>query len=192
MKSTLIRLLPILAICWLPVRADTISYSDSGTFSASTPSDALAFSGPSETWAFHFDEDSHPTVLEHGNGGFDFAFSDFSYSLNGSPVAITPTFIRFFSPGNGGGFEICFNGTTVQNCTDGFVTPFFLAPMYTGTTAAPTLLTGAFTFDVGVNVNGAGFDEGTTTVEATPEPSTWLMLSASVVALVGRRLYLRT
>jgi len=31
-------------------------------------------------------------------GGFDFTFSNFSYSLDGSPVAIAPTFIRFFSP----------------------------------------------------------------------------------------------
>jgi hypothetical protein len=187
MKTLMKPLLPILALCcWAPAHADTISYTASGTFSAATPSST--FTGASETWAFAFQADSNPTILEFGNGGFNFAFSNFSYSLNGSPVAITPTFIRFFSGGNGGGFAICFNGTNAQNCTDalGFI---FGPQMYTGMTSAPTLLPGPFTSDLGVVVNSAGFDLGNTTVQTTvtPEPSTLLTLAAGLLALGARR-----
>jgi hypothetical protein len=181
--------LPVLILYCMPARADIISYSGGGTFSASTASSA--FSGPGETWGFSFQADSNPTVLEFGNGGFNFAFSNFSYFLSDSPVAIMPTFIRFFSPGNGGGFEICFNGTTVANCTDGFGNVSFSSPMYSGTTSAPTLLPGTFAMDLGVAVNSIGYDLGSTTVQATavPEPSSLPMFATVLVALCGRRLY---
>ncbi len=188
-----------LALCWAPAHADIITYSDSGTFSASTLSDALAFSGPSETWAFSFQADTQPAVSDIGMGGFDFTFSDFSYSLNGSPVSITPTFIRFFSAPNGGGFEICFNGTTAGSCTDALATPIFPGSpqMYTGATSAPTLIPGGFTtgaFDVLVNANP--FTQPNTTVLATvtgvPEPSTLWSVGAVLLALGGRRLYRRS
>jgi hypothetical protein len=186
-------LLPVLALCWVPANANTISYTDSGTFSALTPSSA--FTGPSEAWAFSFRADTNPAVLEFGNGGFDFAFSSFSYSLNSLPVAITPTFIRFFSATNGGGFEMCFNGTTVASCTDGLGTPTFGWPqMYSGTTSAPTLLTGAFTTDFAAIVNSTLYNQATTTILAVavpvPEPSTLLTL-AGLLALGARRLYFK-
>ncbi len=192
MKSTVNRLLPILALFWAPAHAATISYSDSGTFSASTPSSA--FSGPSATWAFAFQADSNPTVLEFGNGGLNFAFSSFSYFLAGSPVAIMPSFIRFFSGTNGGGFEICFNGATVASCTDGLATATFGWPqMYTGATSAPTLLTGAFTTDFAALVGSNAYDQPNTTVRAVvPEPSTLLTLAVGLLALGGRRLYWRS
>jgi|SRR5579862_2164768 len=189
MKSPL-AWLAVLAFWVLSAHASTISYSDSGTFSASTPSDALGFSGPSETWAFHFDADSNPTILEHGNGGFNFAFSDFSYSLDGSPVAVTPTFIRFFSGGNDGGFEICFNGAFGVPCVDGLGT--YGPQMYNGMTSAPTLSTGAFTSDVfDVIVSSTAYGEPNNTIQATPEPSTLLTLAAGLLVLSGQRLYRR-
>jgi hypothetical protein len=116
MKSSVRLLLPVYALLWVPAHAGIISYSDSGTFSALTPSSA--FAGPSEAWTFNFQADSNPAVSDVGNGGFDFAFSSFSYSLNSLPVAIQPTFLRFFSGTNGGGFDICFSGTTAASCTD--------------------------------------------------------------------------
>lgn len=99
----------IVALCCVSAQAGTILYTDSGTFSGSTPS--TVFSRPSETWAFSFQANTDPTPLtDVGMGGFSFTFSDFSYSLDGSPVAITPTLIRFFSATNSGGFGICFSG----------------------------------------------------------------------------------
>jgi hypothetical protein len=192
MKSRIKLLLAVFVPCCVPAHASTILYTDSGTFTASTPSDSFGFSGPSETWAFSFEADTQPTVSNFGMGGFDFAFSDFSYSLDGSPVSITPTFIRFFSAPNGGGFEVCFNGTTVASCTDGLGTLIFPGSpqMYTGDTSAPELIPGAFTTAAfGVAVSSNGYTESNTTVLATetPEPSMLLPLAAGLLALGVRR-----
>ncbi len=182
-------LLAVLALCWVPADAGTIMYSDSGTFAAGTASSA--FSGSSINWAFAFQADTNPAVSDVGAGGFSFAFSNFSYSLAGSPVAITPTFVRFFSGTNGGGFLICFNGTTNGNFNDGLGT--FGPQMYTGLTSAPTLIPGSFpqdVFNVRVNSNQYG-QPSTTLVAATPEPSTLLTLAAGLWVLGGRRLHWR-
>jgi hypothetical protein len=191
MKTTLNRLLPVLAFCWVPAHAGTISYSDSGTFSVSTPNSA--FTGSGGTWAFAFEADTNPMVLSFGNGGFNFAFANFSYSLDGSPVGITPTFIRFFSPGNGGGFEICFNGTTAASCADGLGSPFFGPAMYTGTTSAPTLLPGQFAESFAAIVSSNVYIQPDITMQAValPEPSTLLTLATALLALGGRLLYSR-
>lgn len=170
--------------------ANTISYSSSGTFSGATPNST--FSGPSKTWAFSFQADSNPVVLEFGNGGFDFAFSDFSYSLNGSPVAITPTAIRFFTAANGGGFFICF----VTPCGMG-VFPNGLTTggtqLYSGPNSAPTLLPGPFPLPFAVAVNSIGYNQADITLQAkvVPEPSTSLMLTAGLLGFVGLRLFWR-
>jgi hypothetical protein len=167
MKTTLRRLLFVLALYCVPAHADTISYTV-GIVSLSTTISLQA--------------DSNPAVLEFGNGGFDFAFSDFSYLQNGSPVGMTPTFVRFFTAANGGGFEICFNGTTVANCTDGVGNITFGPQLYNGPNSAPTLLTGAFTFDQG----NIGLE-----ARAVPEPSTLLILTTGLLALGGLRLFIR-
>ena len=184
-------LLPILVVCWVPADAGTISYTDSGMFSASTASSA--FSGPSEAWSLSFQADTNPTALAFGNGGVSFAFSDFNYTLAGSPVAISPSFVRFFSAPNGGGFEICFNGATPATCTDGVGSPSFGPQMYSGTTSAPTLLAGAFTETFAAIVSSTVYNQPNTTVQATavPEPSTLLTLAAGLLSLGVRRLYSR-
>jgi|SRR6266436_931969 len=98
------RLLVAFALCWVPAHAGTISYSDSGTFSASTPT--TTFSGPGETWAFSFQVDSSPGVSIFQLGiAFSPLFSNFSYTLNGSPVAVTPTSLSFFNAAFGGGLD---------------------------------------------------------------------------------------
>lgn len=179
------------ALCWVPAHASIISYSDSGTFSASTPS--TEFSGPSTAWTFSFQADSNPTVLEFGNGGFDFAFSNFSYSLNGSPVAIAPTSIRFFTAANGGGFFICFGA---QPCGNGVfpngLGTGFAPQLYSGPNSAPTLLPGPFTsLPFYVVVNSTAYSQTNTTLQAvaTPEPSSFLPLVVGLLALFGRRVY---
>jgi hypothetical protein len=188
MNAALKRLLPVLTLCWASAYADTIiTYSDSGTFSASTPSDSFGFSGPSETWAFSFQADINPVVSDTGMGGFSFAFSDFSYLLDGSPVAITPTFIRFFSATNFGGFAICFDGMTFGTCSEGLATDG--PQMYTGTPSAPTLTPGTYLQDgLGVISDSITYGEpNTTLVGSVPEPTTLLTLAAGLLVLGGRR-----
>lgn len=187
------RLLLAYALCWVPAHAGMIFYSDSGTFSASTASSE--YSGPSTAWAFSFQADTNPTVLEFGNGGFDFAFSNFSYSLNGSPVAITPTSIRFFTAANGGGFFICLGAQPCGNGVfpNGLGTGFGAPQLYSGPNSAPTLLPGPFTsLPFGVVVDSTGYGQANTTLQAAaPEPSTFVALAAGLLALVGRRMYSR-
>jgi hypothetical protein len=193
MNPTLNRLLLVFVLSSVAAHAATISYTDSGTFTPSTPSSA--FTAPSATWAFAFQADMNPKVLEFGNGGFDFEFSNFSYSLNGSPVAITPTAIRFFTAANGGGFFICIGPLP---CGNG-VFPNGMGTgepqLYSGPNSAPTLLTGAFTSELGVVLNSTGYDQGSNTLHATavvPEPATALMLAAGFLVLGWRRLWWRT
>jgi hypothetical protein len=184
-----VKLFLVFALCWIPAHASTIFYSDSGTFSASTPS--TAFSGPSETWAFSFEADSKPAVSKVTAGtAFDFAFSAFSYSLNGSPDVITPTDIRFFNSANEGGFALCFSSFILKVGCDGLGT---LGPqMYTGPESAPTLLTGAFTStDSVVQVGTTLYEQPNNTLDAVPEPSTLLPIAAGLLALAVRRLYWR-
>jgi hypothetical protein len=193
MKPTLNQLLPVFALCSVPVHAGTISYSDSGTFTAATPT--TAFSGPSKSWAFTFQAHTNPTIFSFGDGGFNFEFGGFNYTLNSLPVGITPSFIRFFSGANGGGFEICFNGANVASCTDGLGPVLFGQPqMYTGTTSAPTLIPGAFGItSFAALIGSTVFNEPDTTVLATvPEPSTFLSLAAGLLVLGWRRLHRST
>lgn len=180
MKSSVKLLLPVLALCWVPAHADTILYTDSGTFAGSTATGSISgktWAEANDTWAFSFEADSNPAILESGAGGFNFAFSDFRYYLEGSIVSgLTPDFIRFFSGSNGGGFEMCFNGTPPAACPDGLGT--YGAALYTGMTSSPTLSTGTFTSDSFiVNVGANSYEQPNTTLEASavPEPSTLLL-----------------
>jgi|SRR5208283_498514 len=192
MKNRMTSLLFVLVVCWIPAYAGMIAYSESGTFAASAPSSP--YSEPGETWAFSFLAYSNPVVISYGNGGFDFAFSHFSYWLNGSPVAITPSAIRFFTAANGGGYFICLGPLPCGNGVfpNGLGTGGFTQQLYSGPNSAPTLLTGTFSFayGVGVVVNSVGADAGSNTLVASPvpEPSTIVSLSAGLLALGGLRL----
>jgi len=189
MKNRMTCLLLVLFGCWLPAYAGIIAYSESGTFAASAPSSP--YSGPGESWAFSFLANSNPVVIEYGNGGFDFAFSQFSYWLNGSPVAITPSAIRFFTAANGGGYFICLGPLPCGNGVfpNGLGTAGFTPQLYSGPNSAPTLLTGTFNFayGVGVVVNSVGADAGSNTLVASPvpEPSTIISFSGGLLALGG-------
>lgn len=182
----------VLVLCWIPAHAGIIEYSESGTFAASAPSSQ--YSGPGETWAFTFLANSNPVVISYGNGGFDFAFTQFSYWLNGSPVAIIPSAIRFFTAANGGGYFICLGPLQCGNGVfpNGLGTGGFTPQLYSGPNSAPTLLTGTFSFAYGVVVvvNSVGADAGSNSMVASPvpEPSTFISLSAGLLALGGLRL----
>jgi hypothetical protein len=173
--------------------ASTITYNASGTFNSSTPSSA--YSGPDETWSLSFDVNSTPVVSNVDAGGyFDAAFSDFSYSLDGVAVAITPVDIRFFSALDYGGFDICFTIACqyFNSPTDGI--EIETSQLFTGSESAPTMSAGNFPWiEMSLFVDSSYYPQvppGTGSVEAlaTPEPSSILMLgSGLLLALAGRR-----
>lgn len=163
------------------VSAAPILISGAGTFSASTA--ISMFSGPSEPWDFSFLVDSNPVVSNVSAGTFDVAFSNFSYDLNGSPLAITPAAIKFFSSAAEGMFEICF-GTGCGPTGSGFS---FVGPqMYSGSTSAPTILTGDFTSTEFALFFGTTLDfQSNVTVQAAnaPEPITLPLMGAGLLGL---------
>ena len=178
------------------VSASTITISASGTFLTGTA--ASSFSGPDETWSFSFVVDTNPAVSNVNLGNyFDADFSDFTYYLDGSPVAITPVDIRFFSTLQYGGFEICFATPCefFNSPTDGF--DIIGLQMYSGSESAPTMLADSFTSTfLDVYVNSEEYNQPahqSVLVVATPEPSSILTLgSGLLLALAGRRLRRRS
>jgi hypothetical protein len=192
MKNTINWLLLVFALCWVPAHAGTILYSDSGTFSASTPT--TTFSGPGKTWAFSFQVNSSPVVSNFQTGlSTSPVFSNFSYTLDGSPVVVTPISLSFFNAASGGGLSFCFIATPTP-CTALSINDSGPGPqMYTGPESAPAMSTGAFTLTTTFAVGTTLYTQANSTVQAAavPEPSTLLTLAAGILALGGRRLYWR-
>jgi hypothetical protein len=175
------RLLPILALCGIPAGAVTLTYSASGTFSGSTPT--TTFSGPGKTWTLSFQVDSNPVVSGFSaGGGFSPVFSNFSYTLNGSPVSVTPTSFTFSNAAFGGGLGFCFIATP-NPCT---ALSLQTGPqMYTGPESAPTMLTGGFTTGTFFAVGTSLFSQPNTTIQvAAPIPSTPIP-SSLILTLIG-------
>jgi len=184
-------LMLVFALLALPAHAGIITYSDSGTFSAATPT--TTFSGPNQTWSFSFQVDSSPVVSVNPGFGFSPAFSNFSYTLAGSPVAVTPISISFFNAASGGGFGLLFSNTPAPGTVlslNGSGSP----QMYTGLDSAPTMLTGGFTVLTTFAVGRTLYAQPNTTVQAAavPEPSTLLTLAAGLLAVGVRRLTWRS
>jgi hypothetical protein len=181
-------------ICAASLSASIVTISASGTFASGTASST--FSAPDETWAFSFEVDSNPAVSNVDLGNyFDVDFSDFTYSLDGSAVAITPADIRFYSLSQFGGFSICFTTACsfFNSPTDGIEVQG--SQMYTGSESAPTMSTGTFTstyldaYVDTVEYNQPPHQTITAAAVATPEPSTIPTIGAGLLlALAVRRL----
>jgi hypothetical protein len=174
--------------------ASTIVISGSGEFNNTTG--VSAFTAPNGTWAFSFDVNTYPSVSNVSpDNYFDAAFSDFTYDLNGSPVAITPVDIRFFSTPQDGGFNICFTVacSDFNSPTDGL--EFLGSQLYQGSTSAPQMITGNFTssyFDAfanGMEYNQSNHQSivATAATVATPEPSQVLPMAAGLAILALAR-----
>jgi hypothetical protein len=136
--------------------------------------------------------DSTPAVSNVSpDNYFDVAFSDFTYSLDGSPVAITPIDIRFFSASQFGMFEICFTTACsfFDNPANGFV--FIGDQMYTGSESAPSMLTGTFTSEYAYAFADTTqiFLKPTQTIQAvsTPEPSALQISVAGFLLMAAGR-----
>jgi len=178
------RILPILVVCGMPAGAATLTYSASGTFSATTPT--TAYSAPNQTWAFSFQMETNPMLYGSQVGVFfNPVVSNFTYTLNGSPVPVTPDALAFDNGAFDGGFGFSFA-----------LHPTFIAlalnnqsgtgtQLYSGPESAPTMLTGTFTFEPTFAVGETLYPQSRTTIQVapfipgTPVPPSWIL------ALIG-------
>jgi YD repeat-containing protein len=179
----------MLCVCAAPASADTITVS--GQFGSGLSADQLA--APDALWALSFDVDANPAAANPDMFGFDAPFSDFSYMLNGSAVAVSPGEIRFFTSADGGLFTIFFGPETGFN--NGMPIPEFSfsgEQVFSGTTASPTLIPGSYPVSDVTYSDALNFDDegasGTVTItvaqSTVPEPSTlWLVLLGMVLIL---------
>jgi len=167
--------------------------TESGVWGAGAPS--TDWTAPNESWSFSFVTSSTPAVSnvfdnEHG-GFFDGASSDFSYTLNGSPVPTTPPQISWFSTGYGGLIDVNLAGD------------FSFEPLgdqaYTGSESDPTIVPGTYTLSGG----GVFFftpstdflpltGEVTITQVSAPEGGATLLYLLLAAASCGAAVFLRS
>jgi hypothetical protein len=179
------------------VTASPLTVSVSGQFGAGVTADQLA--APDGTWALSFDVDSNPAAANTDMFSFDAPFSDFSYLLNGSAIAVSPESSRFFTSDDGGLFTLFFGPET--GFFDGMPIPEFSFSgdqVFSGTPDVPTILPSSYpvtdvTYSDAINFDDEGAS-GTVTISAAapttvPEPSSFALVSiiVAVTFLAARR-----
>jgi hypothetical protein len=165
--------------------ANILSVSANGTFSGSDVSGPLII--PDSAFSLSFAVDDHPTPLggSVSSLGFDVPVSSFTYMLNGSAVAATPSEIRFSTSANGGLFDVIFGSGLA---TSEFV--FSGAQAFFGTTAAPVFSTGQYaisswTFSDPVNYDVASPIGAAISITPAPEPSSISLILCGCAGLMA-------
>jgi hypothetical protein len=168
--------------CCVTASASSLYISASGTFSASDSADTYV--APGKAFNFNFVVNSNPTPLNGSSLGFDVPVIQFSYTLNGAPVNVTPSEIRFNTLANGGLFDVTFGSGLNAAEFD-----FQGSQLFSGTTTSPTFSANSFAVSSWTFSDPANFDLETPTslsVQATPtpEPSSVLLLLCGGIALL--------
>jgi hypothetical protein len=166
-----------------------LTVSESGVWSASAPT--TTWSAPGASWSYSFVVAANPTVLSSVPGQhFVAPFSNFTYTLNGSPVATTPGTIAWFSTAQGGLITINSAGAQFN---------IYGPQAYSGPESSPTILTGTYPLSTPMSVftstgNAAQPLSGAVTIAAHPATvpalSGWGMiaLALTLLAVGGWRL----
>jgi hypothetical protein len=156
--------------------ASPLLVTATGTYDSQTP--VSFFTAPNETWSVSFLMDSNPTISSASFAVyFSPAFSDFTYSLNGSPVAITPNQITFWSvPANTPfilSLSICWNSLCPGGTTEGMA--FDTSQLYTGSELSPSIVPGVYATSEFFIDHGPSYGEPNTslTIASAPEPSSF-------------------
>ncbi len=186
----------VLCLATASARADLLTVSVSGQFGAGVTADELAAS--SGLWALSFEIDSNPAAADTDAFSFDAPFSDFSYLLNGSPVAVSPDSIRFFDSSDGGLFTLFFGPET--GFMNGVPIPEFSfsgGEVFSGTSVSPTIIPGSYPVTDALYSDALNYDDegasGTVVISpaapsTVPEPSMgMLLLTVAILALVLRK-----
>ena len=152
-----------------PASAANITFTGSGTWDADAPTSLL--SAPGAGWSFSFE------MPEFVAPNPSTAIGSFAYMLSGSPLAVMPLSIEFYSPADSGGFDIAFGSDlpTLSIYSDALL-------------LGGTLQQGTYEVFSGID-GGVTSGAGTIQLQAVPEPATAvsLVLGISLVSLATRR-----
>ena len=176
--------------------ASTLTVSVAGQFRSGVTDDQLA--APDALWALSFDVNSNPSAANTDALSFDAPFSDFSYTLSGSAIGVSPESIRFFDSSDGGLFTVFFGPET--GFFNGMPIPEFSfsgGQAFSGTTASPTIVLGSYPVADALYSDALNYDDegasGTVTIPAAasstvPESSTlWSCFLALIVLALFHR-----
>jgi hypothetical protein len=184
-KKPLLLLAMSVAACGM-ASADTLLVSASGQFSSSDVADSpLVTAGGVFSLSFVVDTSPTPLADSVTLDSFDVPVEDFSYELNNSPVSVTPSEITFFTLADGGLFQVNIGSGFTGEAFD-----FEGDQAFSGTTTAPVFTIGQFAISTWTYTDPVNFDLETPasgSVFIAPEPSTLLLISSGLVALVGRK-----
>lgn len=175
--------LSIAALLTIPVLAGPVTISASGTWGALSGSDAYFVSG--QPWTLSFQVGNPPLVADSDATSFETAFSSATYSLNGSPVALTGSRVFFRTNQS---IDICLDTGCVFQ-----LTTFGLSPqLFSGATSNPTMVPGIYltdsqgfgAVDNNLYIGSAGGVQNifVTSQDAlpddpiVPEPATWALV----------------
>ncbi len=174
--------LPLLTL-WLGVSAcgfaSTLVISVGEQFSSSVTPTPLA--SPSGSWTMSFDVNSTPAATNTDPFGFDAPFANFSYHLNGVPVAMSPESIRFATDANLGLFTVYFGPESGYDSNGNAIPEFsFLgSQVFSGSTTTPAIVPGNYAVDSWTYSDNLNYDNhpsalGTVSIilATIPEPST--------------------
>jgi hypothetical protein len=159
-----------------PATAANVTISGSGTWIHAAPN--TAYSAPDATFSFSFEL---PQTYTPGNDaplqgggttgpdiGISTDFSDFHYSLGGTPVADVPDDIAFFSVAFGGGFALAFHTISVE----------FYGPVDIGSSGTVSFGQYALTpyiADQSQPYSPVNQGTGPVTTSVVPEPASWAL-----------------
>ena len=186
MRKPLLLFIWSLAVCGVANAGTLLLVSASGQFSSSDVADSLV--APNGVFSLTFSVDSTPTPLAGtvDSLGFDVPVQYVAYELNGAPVSVVPSEIRFNTLANGGLFDVTIGSGLTEDEFE-----FEGDQAFSGTTAAPVFATGQYDISETLYSDPENFDFPTTSATASispsPEPSTVLLISCGLAAVMGRK-----
>ena len=186
MRKPLLLFIGFIAACGIANAGTLLFVSASGQFSSTGAADSLV--APNGIFSLSFAVDSNPAPLSQSvtANSFDVPVEDFSYLLNNVPGSVVPSEITFFALPDGGLFNVTIgSGFTAADFS------FEGAQAFSGTTTAPVFAAGQYNITSVTYSDPTNFDSpavlGNASINPAPEPSTVLLISCGLAALIGRK-----